>query len=146
MCAILLIQDDTSVQQAISRPLERVGHRVVILEEPLLAIDLLEYPNIHFDLIIADIASFRYAHHQNTLGLLYRRASAVGSQVLACTTRGDLCACGRYSNLPNPLLTARFLRLVSALVAPDLPLVGESHEPATDATLPDVYAYPGSTK
>ncbi len=124
MSAILLIQDDTSVQRAISRPLENAGHRVVILEEPLQAIDLLEYPNIHFDLIIADVASFRYAHHQNTLGLLYRRASAVGSEVLACTTRGNLRLSGRYSNLPNPLLTSRFLRLVSAIVAPD-PILSE---------------------
>jgi hypothetical protein len=146
MSAILLIQDDTSVQRAISRPLERAGHRVVILEEPLLAIDLLEYQNIHFDLIIADVASFRYAHHQNTLGLLYRRASAAGSQVLACTTRGDLRVCGRYSNLPNPLLTTRFLRLVSALVASDPPLVGEPLEPAIEAALPEVYTFPGSAK
>ena len=146
MSAILLIQDDTSVQRAISRPLERAGHRVVILEEPLLAIDLLDYPNIHFDLIIADVASFRYAHHQNTLGLLYRRASAAGSQVLACTTRGDLRICGRYSNLPNPLLTARFLRLVSTLVAPDALLMGEPLEPALDAALPEVCTYPVSTK
>ncbi len=146
MSAILLIQDDTSVQRAISRPLERAGHRVVILEEPLLAIDLLDYPNIHFDLIIADVASFRYAHHQNTLGLLYRRASAVGSQVLACTTRGDLRLCGRYSNLPNPLLTTRFLRLVSALVAPDAPLADTSDMPPSEVARSEAYTCLGSGK
>jgi hypothetical protein len=146
MSAILIIQDDTSVQRAISRPLERAGHRVVVLGEPLLALDLLDYPNIHFDLIIADVASFRYAHHQNTLGLLYRRANAVGSQVLACTTRGDLRLSGRYSNLPNPLLTASFLRLISALVTPDAPLAGEATDPLAETAPPEVYVCLGSGK
>jgi hypothetical protein len=146
MSAILLIEDDTSVQQAISRPLERAGHRVVILAEPLLALDLLECSNIHFDLIIADVASFRYSHHQHTLDLLYHRANAVGSQVLACTTRGDLRLSGRYSNLPNPLLTTRFLRLVNTLVAPDPPPSDQPTEPLIEATLAEVYTCSASSK
>lgn len=146
MSAILLIEDDASVQQAISRPLERAGHRVMVLAEPLLALDLLEHANIHFDLIIADVASFRYAHHQHALGLLYHRASAVDSQVLACTTRGDLRSSNRYSNLPNPLLTTRFLRLVGALVAPDSPPTDQPTEPLDEAVLPETYTRFDSSK
>lgn len=142
MGAILLIQDDTSVQRAISRPLELAGHRVVVLTEPLLALDLLGYTNIHFDLIIAEVASFRYAHQQNTLGLLHRKADAVGSKVLTCTTHGELRINGRYSDLPNPLLTRRFLCLVNSIVNPDALSISEP----LDIPVPEVCGYYDSGK
>ncbi len=137
MSSILIVQDDDSVQDAMRRPLERAGHRVVMLAEPLHALDLLESPNIHFDLIIADVASFRYAHHQHTLGLLHRRATALGTLVLPCTTRGELRLSGRYSDLPNPLLTTRFLRLVNSLLGLDVSS-SESSSSSLRSSLPEV--------